>query len=103
MSRKRESARARAEEKRAHAEEKRGREAEAKDLEAAQERLRDVVAGLRSLGCRNHEARRAAEFSEAVPGAPLEERMRAALQFLSRRSIPRGSAIAVTATRTVSP
>jgi 5-methylcytosine-specific restriction endonuclease McrA len=52
----------------------------------AHERSRDVLAGLRSLGCRAHEARRAAEFSETLHGATLEDRMRAALSFLGRRS-----------------
>jgi 5-methylcytosine-specific restriction endonuclease McrA len=52
----------------------------------AQEQSRDVLAGLRSLGCRADEARRAAEFSEAAQAGTLEERMRVALQFLNRRS-----------------
>jgi hypothetical protein len=56
----------------------------------AQERSRDVVAGLRSLGCRADEARRAAEFSETAQGGTLEDRMRIALQFLSRRSARSG-------------
>jgi hypothetical protein len=54
---------------------------------AAKEQFQDVLAGLRSLGCRANEARRAAEFSETLPGATLKERMRAALKFLSQRSI----------------
>src|SRR5712671_2024914 len=53
---------------------------------AARERAGEVLAGLRGLGCRGDEARRAAEYSETLHGAPLEERMRAALQFLSRAS-----------------
>jgi 5-methylcytosine-specific restriction endonuclease McrA len=96
MSQKREAARARAAEKRM-------RETEAGARAAARERKGDVIAGLRSLGCRTDEARRAAEFSETAPGAPLEQRMRAALQFLSRRSIQRSQSIAVTETRTQSP
>jgi hypothetical protein len=52
------------------------------------QRSLDVLAGLRSLGCRPHEARRAAEFSGRLEGASLEERMRAALSFLGRRSMP---------------
>ncbi len=54
----------------------------------AHEQSCDVLSGLRSLGCRAHEARRAAEFSETLHGATLEERMRAALSFLGRRSTP---------------
>jgi hypothetical protein len=59
-------------------------QAAAKDR-ATKERASEVVAGLRGLGCRPDEARRAAEYSETLQGAPLEERMRAALQFLSRK------------------
>jgi 5-methylcytosine-specific restriction endonuclease McrA len=55
---------------------------------AVKERASEVLAGLRGLGCRADEARRAAEYSETLHGAPLEERMRAALQFLSRASRP---------------
>lgn len=50
------------------------------------ELTQDVVAGLRSLGCRSDEARRAALFSANLGGGTLEERMRAALGFISRRS-----------------
>jgi hypothetical protein len=59
------------------------REREAKARVAAQERIRDVLAGLRSLGCRADEARRAAEHAETLQLDTLEERMRAALQFLN--------------------
>ncbi len=59
--------------------------AEARSRALAKEQSRDVLAGLRGLGCRADEARRAAEFSESLHGASLEERMRAALKFLSRR------------------
>jgi hypothetical protein len=51
-----------------------------------QDQARDVLAGLRSLGCRPGDARRAAEYSAALPVASLEERMRAALQFLGGAS-----------------
>ncbi|MGE5178534.1 MAG: hypothetical protein ACM3PF_05500 [Bacteroidota bacterium] len=54
---------------------------------AALEQTEDVVAGLRALGCRVDQARRAAELSEIEAGATLEERMRAALQFLGRRAV----------------
>ena len=46
----------------------------------------EILAGLRSLGCRGELARRAAEFSRTVQGASLEDRLRAALQFVGSRS-----------------
>lgn len=61
----------------------REREAAARARALAQERIRDVLAGPRSLGCRADEARRAAEHAETLQLDTLEERMRAALQFLS--------------------
>jgi 5-methylcytosine-specific restriction endonuclease McrA len=61
--------------------------AEAEARTAAKEQAQDLMAGLRGLGCRADEARRAAEFSQGLPDATLEERMRAALKFLGRRSI----------------
>jgi len=51
----------------------------------ARDRIQDVLAGLRSLGCRGEGARRAAEFSDILQDAPLEERMRAALGYLGKR------------------
>ena len=57
---------------------------EARARAAAKEQTLDVVAGLRGLGCRVDQARRAAEFSEALHGATLEERIRASLKFLCR-------------------
>jgi hypothetical protein len=87
---KREEARTRAAKRRATrlaAAEGRAAEARGADARAAAlERLRDVMAGLRSLGCRADEARRAAESTEQLQGAPVEERIRAALQFLGSRS-----------------
>ncbi len=56
---------------------------------AAQDQVQDVLAGLRGLGCRADEARRAVECSDAPQDATLEERMRAALKSLSRRPIQR--------------
>jgi 5-methylcytosine-specific restriction endonuclease McrA len=53
----------------------------------SKERILDILAGLRSLGCKGDEARRAAEFSETLHADTLEERMRAALQFLGRKSM----------------
>ena len=54
----------------------------------ARKQLEEVIAGLRGLGCRADEARRAAELSETLQGASLEERMRAALQSLRPRAMP---------------
>ncbi len=54
---------------------------------AAREQVQDVLAGLRNLGCRADEARRAAALTGTLQDATLEERMRAALKFLSRTSI----------------
>jgi Holliday junction resolvasome RuvABC DNA-binding subunit len=52
---------------------------------AATEQTRDVIAGLRTLGFRADEARRAAALTETMHDAGLEERMRAALRSLGRR------------------
>ena len=52
---------------------------------AAREHVRDVFAGLRNLGCRADEARRAAALVGDIQDVTLEERMRAALMFLNRR------------------
>ncbi len=50
---------------------------------AASERSRDVIAGLRQLGCRVDEARRAAEHAAiACDGGTLEDQLRSALKFL---------------------
>jgi len=51
---------------------------------AAWEQVQDVLAGLRNLGYRAHEARRAAAFTGTLQIATLEERMRAALMYLGR-------------------
>jgi hypothetical protein len=61
--------------------------AEARARAQAKEQTQDVFAGLRGLGCRVDQARRAAEFSETLHGATLEERMRASLKFLCGRSV----------------
>jgi len=61
--------------------------AEAEVRAQAKEQTLDVVAGLRGLGCRIDQARRAAEFSETLHGATLEERMRASLKFLRGRVV----------------
>jgi hypothetical protein len=78
MNRKRHEARCAAAEARARA---------AAKEQAAREEVQDVLAGLRNLGCRADEARRAAAFTGTLQEATLEERMRVALKFLSRRSI----------------
>ncbi|MGE5178754.1 MAG: hypothetical protein ACM3PF_06650, partial [Bacteroidota bacterium] len=60
-----------------------------KDQEAralAREQAKDVLAGLRGLGCRADQAKRAAQFVETLSCETLEERMRAALGFISRAS-----------------
>ncbi len=54
----------------------------------AKKQVEEVIAGLRGLGCRADEARRAAELSETLQGTSLEERMRAALRFLRLRAMP---------------
>ena len=82
MRRKRQAARLAAAEAQARA------AAEARARAAAKEQTLDVLAGLRGLGCRADQARRAAEFSEALHGATLEERMRASLKFLRGRAVP---------------
>jgi 5-methylcytosine-specific restriction endonuclease McrA len=51
------------------------------------EQHEDLLAGLRSLGCRGELARRAAEHSRTVEGATLEDRLRAALKFVGRQSV----------------
>jgi hypothetical protein len=57
----------------------------------ARDRTQDIVAGLRSLGCRMNEARHAAEFSSTLDRADLEEQMRAALTFVGRRPAHTGT------------
>lgn len=61
--------------------------AESQVRAAAKEQTLDVLAGLRELGCRVDQARRAAEFSEALHGATLDERMRASLRFLCGKAV----------------
>jgi hypothetical protein len=65
--------------------EARARAAQAEARAAAEEEARDLMAGLRGLGCRADEARRAVEFCQALPDATFEERMRAALRFIGRK------------------
>jgi hypothetical protein len=77
MNEKREARRAKETRARAAAEEARST--------AAQQQTQVVMAGLRELGFRADEARRAVEFSAAPDDTTLEERMRAALKFLGSR------------------
>lgn len=63
--------------------------AEAQARAEARAHAQDIFGGLRELGFRAAEARRAAEFSETLEGATLEQRMRAALQFLRPKRNPR--------------
>ena len=49
----------------------------------------EVVPWLRALGFRANEARRAAEHCTRIPGASLEERVRAALSFAGPLSASR--------------
>ena len=52
---------------------------------AVREQAANVLTGLRELGFRAEEARRAVEFGATLENATLEERMRAALKFLGGR------------------
>ena len=60
---------------------------QARQNQSSQDRFMDVMAGLRALGCRPDDARRAAEYSGTAQGTTIEERMRLALQFLGRKSV----------------
>ena len=52
---------------------------------AEQAQQRDVISGLRQLGLRPDEARRAAAYCDnTVPDTPIEERLRAALSYHGR-------------------
>jgi len=53
--------------------------------QVVRDQIQEVLAGLRNLGCRTDEARRAVALTETLQIGTLEERMRAALTFLSRR------------------
>ena len=102
MEMKREAARAAAAERRTAAEEKRAqaeaervekraraeaeRAAAADQAEAEKDPDRSVVPWLRHLGCRLEEAREAAAYCETLPAeTSLEDRIRAALRFLTAR------------------
>ncbi len=85
MNEKRDAARAR----RTVVEERLRAVAEEERDEAAREQARDVLAGLRGLGFRVDEARRAVEFTGTLHDAPIEERLRTALKFLGRKPVER--------------
>ena len=52
----------------------------------------DVIPWLRQLGFRTHEARQAAKLSNAIPEAPLEQRVRVALSYFHPRTRSHGPA-----------
>ena len=52
--------------------------------QVVQEQVQDVWAGLRNLGARPDQARRAAALTGTLEGVTLEERIRAALRYLNR-------------------
>jgi hypothetical protein len=90
------------EEARRAAEARRRQEAEARAEEEAQRKAaaararaaaEEVITPLRLLGFRADEARAAAAWCQRLPEAPLEERVRAALSFLSRPSLRRAARI----------
>jgi len=56
---------------------------------AEDEQSRDVIAGLRLLGCRADEARRAVELTRGPRGMTTEECLRAALAHVGKRPIQR--------------
>jgi hypothetical protein len=80
MEHKREQARAAA---RATHEHHAAAEREAAARELAKQQAQDLFAGLRSLGCRTEDARRAVAHCMTLPASSLEERMRAALMFIA--------------------
>jgi 5-methylcytosine-specific restriction endonuclease McrA len=61
------------------------RRMEAMPATEAQDQARDVLAGLRNLGCRPGDARRAAEYAAGLPVTNVEELMLAALRFIGGR------------------
>jgi hypothetical protein len=56
--------------------------AQAQERAVAEEQSKDLICGLRNLGFRADQARRAAESTAAMTDATLEERIRAALKML---------------------
>jgi hypothetical protein len=83
MERKREEARRTAAAARATHEHHAAAERGAAAWELAEQQAQDLFAGLRSLGCRTEDARRAVAHCMALPECSLEDRMRAALTFIA--------------------
>ena len=69
------------------------REVAACDATARARAAAEVIPWLRQLGFRADEARRAAARCEAIPAAPLEQRVRVALSCFARP--PRGRAAGI--------
>ena len=59
------------------------------------EQTLDLLAALRTLGLKRHEAIRAAQATESIQDSTLEDRMRAALEFLGTRSAQRRTATVI--------
>jgi len=59
--------------------------AEKREAAATKKAVDEVIPYLRELGCRADEARRAAQRCEAIPDAPLKERVRLAVRQLGPR------------------
>ena len=57
----------------------------------AREHIEEVAHCLRQLRYGAHEARRAAEFSDSIPSAPLEERVKRALTWFAPRVTTAGT------------
>jgi 5-methylcytosine-specific restriction endonuclease McrA len=72
----------------------------ASDGDDAQEdqETRDILNGLRELGFRAGESRRAADFSSTIPHATLEQRMRTALSYLRPKVRPHAAGALSTTT-----
>lgn len=78
--------RSKREDARRAAAERRQAPAQERARQIAQEQTDDIVKGLRNLGFRADDARRAAESSASLPNASLETRMRAALSYFRPRA-----------------
>ena len=68
------------------------REAEERKKERTSERMGQVVHCLRQLGYRPDQARRAAEFSDSLCQASLEDRVKRALSYFAPRVVSRSGA-----------
>jgi hypothetical protein len=85
MKRKRQEAQARAAAKTWEAANARQAKARAQAAQAEQSHEWDLISGLRWLGFRADEARRATALCENIPNAPLEQQMRVALSYFAPR------------------